>query len=169
MKYLIFFILFLPVFTKGQIQSVLAKYPLDNPSKKNLNDGIKGKWKFWEDTNKNNFYEVLRGEPYATDKYHIKLWNRGGKNVSLESNFHLSKIGDALFINLPYLDEEGIKGYFFLKILDVNSDFTKMTATLVHDTKLWDLSQESLCERFSVNLNNPVYYQDTVHFYKIGN
>jgi len=94
MKGLLFMLLLLPVFVKGQVRDVMAKYPIDAPSMDNLNDGILGRWKFEEDTNKNNFYEIIRRKPYALDKYHIKFWDRGGTNPSYEANMHFSKIGN---------------------------------------------------------------------------
>lgn len=81
MKGLLFILLLLPVFVKGQVRDVMAKYPIDAPSMDNLNDGILGRWKFEEDTNKNNFYEIIRRKPYALDKYHIKFWDRGGQTL----------------------------------------------------------------------------------------
>jgi len=53
--------------------------------------------------------------------------------------------------------------YFFLKILDVNADLTKMAAATVHDTTLW----KGVRQRITRNVSNPAYYFDTVHFYKI--
>ena len=168
MKSLFLLLLLLPVFAQGQIRNVMAQYPIDAPSMENLEDGIRGKWKFEEDTNKNNFYEIIRGTPYAEDRYHIMFWDRGGTNATYESNMHFSKIGTTLFINVPYF-ERGFthKGYFFLKILNVNADFTKMTVATVHDTSLWDLSEAEVRERITRNVNNPAYYFDTVHLYKV--
>jgi len=158
----------LPVLAAGQIKSVVARYPIDDPSIENLNDGILGRWKFEEDTNKNNFYEIIRGAPYAVDRYHILFWDRGGTNPTYESNMHFSKIGKARFINVPYFEGHfSHKGYFFLKILAVNADFTKMTAATVHDTTLWNLDKAGVKQRIASNVNNPAYYYDTVHFYKV--
>jgi hypothetical protein len=149
----------------------VSKYPIDEVSLNNLDDRIIGKWKFEEDTNKNNFYEVIpRKEPYKTDRYHVKFWDRGGKNPTYEANIHFSKIGNVTFINVPYWEGNFThKGYFFLRILETNADFTRMTTTTVYDTTLWELtSQAAVRERITRNLNNPSYYYDTVHFYKEG-
>ena len=165
-KYLAYILAALFIFSIG-CKSV-ARYPIDDPSTANLDDRILGRWKFEEDTNKNNFYEVIRRQPYAMDRYHVKLWDRGGTNPTYEANMHFSKIGDARFINVPYF-EKGFThmGFFFLKILEVNADFTKMTTATVHDTTLWELNQAGVKQRITRNVNNPSYYYDTVHFYKV--
>ncbi|MCW3120571.1 MAG: hypothetical protein JWQ38_63 [Flavipsychrobacter sp.] len=151
----------------------VAKFPIDAPSMGNLEDGLIGKWKFEEDTDKRNYYEVVRGGSYATDKYHVFFWNRGGTNPTYEGNVHISKINGARFINVPYWENNGKDahfsnaGYFFLRILQVNTDFTKMTTATVHDTTMRALNQAELKQRITKNINNPVFYYDTVHFYKM--
>ncbi len=148
----------------------ICKFPITDASSNNLNDSLIGNWKFEEDTNKNNFYEVFSGYPgYETNMYHVKFWNRGGTNPTYESIAFLSKIGGATFINVGYSEYNGNdhNGYLFLKILSVNKTFTKMTTTTVHDTTLWTLNQKQLQKRIIENLNNPAYYYDTVHFYKV--
>lgn len=168
MKYLLLFLLLLPVCAGAQINNIMARYPIDEPAMENLDDGIKGKWKFAEDTNRNNYYEVLRGDPYATDKYHIIFWGRGGTNAGYESNLHFSKIGRTRFINVPFSDRASSRrGYFFLKILDTDAGFTKMTAVAYNDTTLWNQPQEQIKKRISRNIGNPAYFRDTVHFYKV--
>ena len=161
-------LLILPAVSNAQIPRIMAQYPIDEPSKDNLNDAILGKWKFEEDTDKRNFYEIIREEPYMLDRYHIKFWNRGGTNPTYESNLHFSKVGQTRFINMPWFGEHfANKGFFFLKVLDVSPDKTRMTAAVVHDTTLWNLSQAEVKQRITRNVNNPFYYFDTVHLYKL--
>ncbi len=168
MKSLLLILLLLPMLAEGQIRNIVAQYPIDGPSTENLNDGILGRWKFKEDTNKNNFYEIIRGKPYAEDKYHIKFWNRGGTNPTYESNMHFSKIANIQFINVPYFEANFSRnGFFFLKILEISPDFTKITAAVFHDNTLWELNQEDLSQRITQNVNNPAYFSDTVHLFKI--
>jgi hypothetical protein len=152
----------------------VAKFPIDDPSTSNLDDGLIGKWKFDEDTDKRNFYEVYRKDaPYDPLKYHVRFWNRGGTNPTYEANVYLSKIDGVRFINVPYWEDGGEGahfshlGYFFLKILKVNADFTKMTTATVYDTTMWELNQSGVKQRITRNLNNPAFYYDTVHFYKM--
>lgn len=168
MKNVLLMLLLLPLIASGQISKVVAKYPIDDPSIDNLNDGILGRWRFQEDTDKRNFYEVIRGNPYASDKYHLKFWNRGGTNPTYEANMHFSKIGNTLFINVPYFEDNfSHSGFFFLKILETNPEFTKITATVIHDVDLWNLNQEEIKQRIVRNISNPSFYLDTVHFYKL--
>ena len=168
MKGLLFILLLLPVFVKGQVRDVMAKYPIDAPSMDNLNDGILGRWKFEEDTNKNNFYEIIRRKPYALDKYHIKFWDRGGTNPSYEANMHFSKIGNALFINVPYFEGNfSHSGFFFLKVVEMSADVSKITAVVVKDKSLWQLNEAEVKQSIMNNMKKPSYYRDTVHLYKL--
>jgi hypothetical protein len=168
MKNLLFILLLLPALADGQVRNIMAQYPIDDPLKENLNDGIRGRWKFEEDTNKNNFYEIIREKPYMLDRYHMKFWDRGGTNPTWEANMHFSKIGNTQFINVPYFEDNFThQGFFFLKILEINADFTKITAAVLHDTELWDLTQTQVKQRITKNIGNPGYYRDIVHFYKM--
>lgn len=150
------------------VRTVVARFPIGEASAENLHDGLVGRWKFEEDSNRNNFYEVIRSKPYALDRYHLKFWDRGGKNPTYESNLHFSKLGDALFINVPYFERNFTrKGFFFLKVLDTNSDFTRITAALVGDVTLWEQSEVGVRKRIEANMNNPSYFADTIHLYKV--
>lgn len=168
MKHLLVILILLPLFAHAQVRSVLAQHPIDDATTENLNDGIIGNWKFREDTNKNNYYEVIRHKPYMMDRYHIKFWDRGGTNPTYESNLHFSKVGSVQFINVPYFEGDfEHRGYFFLRVLNVNAGDTEMTAALVGDKTLWDLDQAGVKKRMVQNLNNPKFYSDTVHLYKM--
>ncbi len=150
----------------------VAQFPINEPATDTFNKGFVGKWKFEEDSNKNNYYQIEWGLPYSTDAYHAKFWDRGGKNRTIEMNIHFTKIGDAIFISIPYLESNEYlmykeKGYFFLKVIDINKDFTKMTTATVHDSTMWELNATGIRQRIIRNLDNPAYYFDTVHFYKI--
>ena len=148
----------------------IANYPIDAPSSANIDDRIIGKWKFLEDTDKRNFYDVEKTyQNFSPNEYHVKFWNRGGTNPTYEANIHFSRIGNSLFLNIPYWEGHFENmGYFFLKILDVNADYTKMTTATVYDTTLRSLKNSAeVRERITKNLNNPAFYNDTVHFYKV--
>ena len=150
------------------VRNVVARFPIDEPSADNLHDGLVGKWKFEEDTNRNNFYEVIRKKPYALDRYHLRFWDHGGTHPTYEANLHFSKVGNALFINMPYFEENFTrKGFFFLKVLDTNSGFTKITAAIVGDNTLWEQSEAGVKQRIAKNMNNPSYFSDTIHLYKL--
>jgi hypothetical protein len=168
MKHLLLILLLFPALAIGQIRKIEAQYPISAPSMQNLHDGLRGRWKFAEDTDKNNFYEIIRGKPYAEDKYHIKFWDDGGTNPTYEANLHFSKVGKNLFINVPFF-EHGFSnnGFFFLKVIDTNADFSKITAAIVHDTTLWNLDQDGVKQHIVQNMDNPAYYSGKVHLYKI--
>lgn len=146
----------------------VANYPIDDPLAANADDRLIGKWKFREDTNKLNFYTIRKSEtPY---KYHAQFWNRSGTNPTYEGSVYFSKIDNSLFLNIPCWEEEEEKmTYFFLKILAVNADYSQLTTATVFDTTMSTLkSKAEVRERIMKNLDNPEFYSDTVHFYKIN-
>ncbi len=152
----------------------VAQFPINEPATDTFNKGFVGKWKFQEDSNKNNYYQIEWGLPYSTDAYHVKFWDRGGKNPTIEMNIHFTNIRGNIFVSVPYLKRgEEIwdyrpSGYFFLKVIDINKDFTKMTAATVHDSTMSELNAVGIRQRIARNLDNPAYYFDTVHFYKMN-
>jgi len=146
----------------------VANYPISNYIATYQDSRIIGNWKFIEDTDKRNFYEVRKAH-IDTGGFHVKFWDRGGTNPTYEANMYFSKIGGSLFINVPYWEGHfNNQGYFFLRVLEVNADFTKMTTATLYDTTLRSLgSSTEVRERIAKNLNNPAYYYDTAHFYKV--
>jgi hypothetical protein len=153
-----------------------SPHPIEDPLASNLDDRIIGKWKYEEDTNKMNFYEVTRSN-VDKNQYHVKFWNRGGTNPTYEANIHLSDISGTKFINVPYweqvadngdLNDMVDKGFFFLKIIQVDRNFSRITTATVNDPALTGLkSKKEVKQYLSRNLNNPGRYSDTAHFYKV--
>ncbi len=146
-----------------------ARFPIEAPLKVNMKDGIIGIWKFAEDTDKNNYYEVTASRSSVPYQYHVKFFNYGGTNATYEGNIYFSNVGGSTFINVPYLDEKtSRRGFFFLKVIDENFGFSKITTATVDDTTLWSLnSSAAVRQRISENLKNPKFYSDTVHLYKV--
>lgn len=157
-----------------------SSFPISMPSNGAVNDGIVGNWKMEEDTNKHNFYEITQRDKVDKFNYHVRFFNRGGTNPTYEANIFFSKVADldngdeeVLFLNVPYWEEIGgqwkDRGYFFVRILGANDDFTGITTATVNSSELSDISSGMEMRRFiSRNLNNPNIYSDTVHFYKVN-
>jgi hypothetical protein len=162
-----------------------SPFPLSFPSSKSIDDRIVGNWKMMEDTNTNNFYEITkRLPPMGADfQYHVRFFNRGGTNPTYEANifftdFEASEKDTGIkFINVPYWKQvpgEGDAGhwenpgYFLVRVLETNKDFTKITTATVSDPALPQLRRAIQLENFMHdNINNPNIYSDTVHFYKV--
>lgn len=146
----------------------VANYPITNPKDGVKDDRIIGRWKFEEDTNTNNFYELYTAHKDYPNQYHIRFWNRGGTNPTYESNLHFSDVNGVRFINVPYFERDLPLQYGFLKILESNNDFTKFTAAVVGDETMQRIKTQQLLKAHIIkNINNPKFYSDTVHFYKI--
>lgn len=144
-----------------------STYPIDDAKENCMNDAIIGKWKLKEDTNKNNFYEVYRSVFSPNNSYHIRFFDRGGRNPHYEADVHFSCLESAQFLNVTYweYDLDKNRGYFFLRILNVNDK--DATVAMVTDNSLRELSnKEAVRQRITKNLSNPQYFKDTFHFYK---
>ena len=143
-----------------------STHPIDDPRKDCMNDAIVGKWKLVEDTNKNNFYQVEKS-PFSPYAYHVKFFDRGGRNRTYEADVHFSNIEKNSFLNVPYWEYDLSKnrGYFFLKILNITKD--SALVTMVGDNNMRVLpDKNAVRSRITANLNKPEYYVYTFHFYK---
>lgn len=159
-------VLLLTALLTGSCKNV-ANFPIASPDATATDDRIIGKWQFKEDTNANNYYEVYSG--YESNTYHIRFWDKGGTNPTYESNLHFSDVKGVRFINIPYFVEIGFLQYGFLKILDTDKDFTKITAAVVGDTTLSLItSQKALYNNIIKKMNNKNFYSDTIHLYKVN-
>lgn len=144
----------------------VANYPITKPASGVKDDRIIGKWKFEEDTNKNNYYEVYTAHKDYPNQYHVRFWNRGGTNPTYESNMHFSDVNGVRFINVPYFGDGPLQ-YGFLKILSSNADYTTFTAAVVGDETMQRIKTQQLLKAHIIkNINNPKFYSDTVHFFK---
>jgi hypothetical protein len=154
-----------------------SRYAISNPSAKAADDRIVGKWKYEEDTNKNNFYAITKAYKGYPHQYHVKFWNRGGTNPTYEFNVYFSEIDGTKFINIPFYEKlkqprDGKdwenKGYFFLKVVNSNQDFSRITTATVNDKALKKMKNSSEVRKYlAKNINNPKSYSDTAHFYKV--
>lgn len=146
--------------------SNIANFPLSSPNEKVSDPRIMGVWKLEEDTNTNNFYEVCRiDEPF---KYHTKFWDKGGTNPTYESAIFFSEVASERFINVPYFDgRPWVIRYMFLRVLNVDKDFTRITAAVVGDTTMRRIPHpKALRRHVAGNIHNSAFYSDTIHLYK---
>lgn len=153
----------------------VATYPISQPTDNCIENRINGVWKFREDTNSKNFYEIYQRDSTWTNTYHTRFWNRGGENPTYEGNIFFSKIGKTLFINVPYWDYDEVndkyfqnKGYMFLKIVAANAAFDKLTVAVVNDTTMRRLKNSDEVRAYvTKNMNNKSFFQEEKHFYKV--
>lgn len=153
-----------------------APYPMPYSSSKTADDRIVGKWKLEEDTNRNNFYLISK-IPDKYYQYHVEFWNRGGTNRTYEADIFFSELDSIKFLNIPYyqlksgkgsFDDWENKGWFFVRILEASSDFTKLTTATVNDPLLATQGNPSqMAHYMQAHKNDPASYSDTVHFYQV--
>ncbi|MCB0696900.1 MAG: hypothetical protein KDC07_06030 [Chitinophagaceae bacterium] len=146
----------------------ISIFPIDKPGQALDDDRLIGKWKFEEDTNKNNFYEVYPS--IYPHQYHVRFWNRGGTNPTYEANVYYSKVNDEKFLNVPYFTDP-LEGhwYLFIRMLNINKEGTKMTGAVVGDESMLNLKSEKQVQDYiAQNIDKRSFYIDTVHFFKIN-
>jgi hypothetical protein len=144
----------------------VSTYPIQAPYLAVTDDGFCGKWKIEEDTSKAFTCIVTKA---ADKKYHIQVWEGKNQNPNYEANAFFTKIGNVTFLNVPCRESiEAPAGYLFMRVLYANADFSKMTTCTVNDTTMRALKNTSSVRDLIVkNMDNPKFYYDTVHFYKL--
>jgi hypothetical protein len=172
MKYLLLLLFPLLFIASFGCKSV-SRFPMDDPSPDLANNMILGKWRAYEDTEKNNFFEVTKSR--FANKYHVKYWNLGGVNPIYESYVFFSKINNTLFLNVSYWDDNRNDsmyyqqtGYILVKIINADHDYNNVTTATVSDQGLYAFgSKLEVFNRVARNMNSKSYYSDTLHFYKM--
>ncbi len=111
-------------------------------------------------------------------KYYITRMDNDGLNRHYEKfGAFPSKVGRATFLNIPYFNFDKLaeggedeEGYMFVRILDVKHNNYLMTVAVVSDKSLKYLpSSAAVRKHISKNLNNPLFYSDTLHLIRVSN
>ncbi len=111
--------------------------------------------------------------------YYITYMNRHGTNPQYQQwSVFPSRVNNETFLNVPYRyvpEKNGhvngqIKhGYFFVRLIKINAAYDTITTAIVADTTMSSLTgSEEVRSRISKNGNNPGFYSDTLHFYKVS-
>jgi hypothetical protein len=172
-----------------------SKYPIDAQHNVELDTNILGTWKAVEDTDKMDYilvqsnYEVYpdardKGSPMYTkyeNCYILTRTSNSGQNLNFEKwPAYFSQIGNERFLNMtyrytPFSKNTGAdpdhreEGYFFVRIIHLNSKCDTMVTSVVADTTLKFLENSiQVRERISRNLYSPSFYRDTLHFYRVS-
>jgi hypothetical protein len=139
-----------------------------NPTGANiLGDESSGEGQY-KDYKKFNYYITEADNSAAQTKY-------------MQWTGFVSKVNGATFMNLSesYIqNNEGLDlesgtnqdKYYFLRILSINEGRNIIKAVAVQDSTLKYMKNTTQVRNYIArNLNNPTFYGDTVHFYKISN
>ena len=162
-----------------------SKYTIDDRPLIKIDTSLFGTWKAREDTDTKNFiliqnfydvahkYKEMHSDSSDEVKnkdfdYYITYFDRNGRNPHYQQwTVFLSKINSAIFLNSNYRYEETY-GYFFIRLIKIVHD--TITTSIVADTTLKYLtSSKEVRNRIAKNINNPGFYSDTLHFYKVNN
>jgi len=171
----------------------IAKYPIDAKPAVAVDTALLGSWTAAEDTDQANHIVIQNfwdahpsGEGVnQVDKkygYYLSYMHMHGQYATYHhfESFQ-SKVGSAMFFNLPYRNEvtdkktgastgDVVRGYFFVRILSMNAAHTEMVTAMVADTTMTKLkSSKEVRAYITKNLNNPKFYSDTLHFRKTDN
>jgi len=160
-----------------------SRYPIDQKPIIKIDTAILGSWKAVEDTDRKNFLLIQNShdaipEGYYTDSadqvkhkdyyYYITYFNRHGKNPLYQQwTAFLSDINNEKFVNVVYMHEH-VSGYLLVK-LNINSTNDTITTALVADTALkYFHSSEYVRDQIIKHADDPAFYSDTLHFYKLN-
>ena len=168
-----------------------SKYTIDEKPSIKIDTGLCGIWRAVEDTDKANYvfvqnYFDVHGANYTefSEKkdylYYITYFNRHGRNP-LYQQWHsfISKVDGATFLNIPYRyspfwyehKENGppVEGFFFVRLIKISAAYDTLVTAIVSDTTLKSLtSSKEVRNRVKKNVNNPTFYSDTLHFYRVS-
>ena len=112
--------------------------------------------------------------------YYITRMDAHGKNPHYQQwSVFLSKVNNATFLNIPYryvpskdghfISGQTKQGFFFLRLIKINAAYDTITTAIISDTTLVHLtSSKEVRNRVEKNVNNPAFYSDTLHFYKVS-
>ncbi len=143
----------------------ISKYPIDDPARLKIDNTLLGKWVMKEDTSKLNYFIVKKKNDF---KYAVTYMNKWGTHIQYEDfEMFLSKVSYTRFLNVQYY-YESVQGYFFLKLIDINETGDTITTAEVADTTLSEITKPAEVRgRINRNLDNPLFFADTAHFYKV--
>jgi hypothetical protein len=146
-----------------------SNYPIDAKPAIKIDARLIGTWK----PKKKSGKSPLVDPPYVISKendfeYRVTIKEKDkGKDKEEWTTGYLSKIDDALFMNVVVKDDSG--GYFFFRILNIDTKNGKVTVASIADTTMIHLANSvQVRERITRNLNNPVFYKDTSLLVKVN-
>ncbi len=151
------------------------------------------KKEFADDTTRLNFvlnsvnnHEAMYYEAYDRFmkengwNYYTTYFNRHGKNPLYQQWInYFSEINGKRFLNFEYryvpsfyggpADAKSVEGYFFVRIISMNATYDTLTTAIVADSTLKYLKNSGeIRNRIARNVDNPAFYSDTVHFYRVN-
>jgi hypothetical protein len=167
MRYTLLFLSFLSFILISAARVTVSYAPIDEKPSVLIDNRMLGIWKMNEDTNYHNYFVVEKRNDF---EYALTYMNRGGDNKTYERfTLYPSVVNGITFLNVLYeIDWEERKkpnGFVLLKV--VNFDGPSFTAAVCSDPSLKNLTRsQDVRERVSKNINNAVYYKDTIHLDK---
>lgn len=142
----------------------LSKYPIDDAPVIKTDARLIGKWKEKEKKGQSDLYTLTKK---SDTRYLVTVKEHDDNKRTLKYDAFLSDVNNVQFLNVLYKDDS-VNGYLFLRILNINAAGNTVIAAAVSDSTMKDLrSSAAVRERIKENLNNPVFYSDTVHFIKV--
>lgn len=112
--------------------------------------------------------------------YHITRMGMHGKTPHYKQwSVFVSKVNNTIFLNIPYryvpskdghyLSGQTKQGFFFVRLVKITAAYDTITTAIISDTTLMHLTNsKEVRNRVAKNINNPAFYSDTLHFYKVS-
>jgi predicted small lipoprotein YifL len=142
----------------------LPKYPIDDPPVVKIDARLIGKWKVSTQMEKDaEYYSVTKKDDFH---YNISAKDPKKKELFKFTGF-LSYVDSARFLNVDNTDDSD-RGYFFMRLLEINVAGNKLRTCSVEDTMMQYLtSPAQVKEYIRKHLDNPGFYKDTVWMSKV--
>ncbi len=144
----------------------LSDFPIDDRPEIKIDRRLIGKWTIEHSADrKTEHVHIIPKDEYS---YRIFARDRWRKK-EFDELAYLSQINNVRFLNISLLPgkSDSSAGYYFLRIVNIDSGGKKWAAAYYSDTSLSGLkSCSEVRNQITKNLDNPSNYIDTLYFYR---
>ncbi len=143
-----------------------ARFPIDSKPTVKVDQRYIGNWKAKnkDGNTSKEIYSVTK----KNDFEYLVAVKLSGNSKTDKFPAYLSQVGNGYFLNIADQEDDSIKGYSFMRLIDINMSGNTITAAFVSDSMLAKLNNSAeVRRRIETNLNNPMFYSDTAILSKI--
>jgi len=138
-----------------------AKFPIDSPPNVKIDNRLLGTWRA---NGKHEEFTLLK----QSDNEYLIMYKNKRHNEFDKYPAFLSNVDGATFLNIFSNDDKEAPGYYFLKIIDINTRKNEVTIANVVDSTIKTIAEPAgIRERISKHLTDPAFYSDTTIFFRL--
>lgn len=138
-----------------------ALHPIDEKPLVKIDSCLLGKWKTKD---KPDIFTVVK-----KDDYQYFLIIKESKKKELQRvPMYLSLVNNTRFLNMMDIEADSVKGYNFLRLINISKGCDRITCAMVTDTMIEKMNSSSEIRSYiTKNMNKPSFYKDTAVLYKV--